>query len=156
MAFHLLIPQNLALQIVDHALQEQPLECCGFLAGKRSLDEKGVVQGWFPLTNIARSPIRFDADPRDLFQATREMDRLGWQLLAIYHSHPTSAPIPSRTDLERSYSPDVMNLIISLQNERVETRGWWLDGDSYKEATWEIVDCNQPLDSVHSSNDEAD
>jgi proteasome lid subunit RPN8/RPN11 len=60
-------------------------------------------------------------------------------VLAVYHSHPTSAPIPSRTDLERNYSPDVVNLIISLSGSEPETRAWWLSEADYCPAEWEIT-----------------
>jgi len=140
MPFHLQIPQNIVNQMVDQATRENPLECCGFLAGLLMEKEKALVKGIFPLFNAARSPVLFDADPKDLFSATRAIDREGWEILAIYHSHPTSLPIPSKTDLERSYDPNVMNLILSLKKQPIEIRGWWFLPDTFQEADWEIID----------------
>ena len=51
------------------------------------------------------------------------------QVLAVYHSHPTSEAVPSRTDLERNYSPEVVNLIVSLQTTEAVVRGWWLTAE---------------------------
>jgi len=75
-----------------------------------------------------------------MFEAVRDMRGLGLEIVAIYHSHPTSAPVPSRTDLERNYSPDVMNFIISLQDGAPQVRGWWLDENSFREADWRLSD----------------
>jgi proteasome lid subunit RPN8/RPN11 len=75
-----------------------------------------------------------------MFDAVRDMRGLGLEILAIYHSHPTSAPVPSKTDLERVTYPDVVSLIISLQSGPPETRGWWLTVHDYREAAWELCD----------------
>jgi proteasome lid subunit RPN8/RPN11 len=75
-----------------------------------------------------------------MFEAVRDMRGLGLEIVAIYHSHPTSAPVPSRTDLERNYSPDVMNLIISLQDGNTQMRGWWLSDKDFREADWRLAD----------------
>jgi proteasome lid subunit RPN8/RPN11 len=75
-----------------------------------------------------------------MFEAVRDMRRQGIDILAIYHSHPTSAPVPSRTDMERNYSPDVVNLIISLKNKAPETRAWWLTEKDFHEADWRLSD----------------
>ena len=47
--------------------------------------------------------------------------------------------VPSRTDLERNYSADVMNLIISLAGSDPVARAWWLRDDGFTEADWIIV-----------------
>jgi proteasome lid subunit RPN8/RPN11 len=127
-------------QMIEQAKNHQPNECCGLLGGMVANDGLAMVLGCFPLINAAHSPVLFESDPRSIFEATRAIDQQGWQLLAIYHSHPTSEPIPSRTDLERSYDPEVMNLILSLQHDPVLIRAWWLLPDSFTEADWEVVD----------------
>ena len=73
-----------------------------------------------------------------MFAAIRAMLQRGLVELAVYHSHPTSAPVPSRTDLERNYSPEVVNVIISLAGEAPSVRAWWLTDTDYREAEWEV------------------
>jgi len=75
-----------------------------------------------------------------MFEAVRDMRGLGLEIVAIYHSHPTSAPVPSRTDLERNYSPHVMNFIISLQDGNPQVRGWWLSDKDFREADWRLAE----------------
>lgn len=92
----------------------------------------------YPLVNAAQSGVLFESDPKSMFDAVRDIDKHHQQILAIYHSHPTSPPIPSKTDLERNYDSSVMNLIISLQDQQPLVRAWWLEGEEYWEAGWDV------------------
>ena len=69
-----------------------------------------------------------------MFAAEKARRQEDLEFLAIYHSHPKSRAVPSRTDLERSYSLDVVNLILSMTTAVPDVRGWWLKGDSFEEA----------------------
>jgi [CysO sulfur-carrier protein]-S-L-cysteine hydrolase len=93
----------------------------------------------FRLKNEANSPVEFISEPRSMFDAVREMQKLGLDILAVYHSHPTSDPVPSRKDLDCNYSSEVQNLIISLKMQHPVIRAWWLNADGYREADWEIT-----------------
>jgi proteasome lid subunit RPN8/RPN11 len=170
--FVLKIPRQLYEEMINQAVAESPNECCGLLAGRilapiappphyltispshshhsplttHHSPPVGHVERRYPLVNAAASPTEFLSDPKSLFDAVRDMHQSGIDTLAIYHSHPTSPPVPSRTDLERNYyGPDVMNLIISLQNpEQPQMRGWWLGTDKYLEAGWVCEDETGP------------
>jgi proteasome lid subunit RPN8/RPN11 len=120
------------------ARAESPLECCGLLAGVITPDGVGEVRLRYPLVNAAASPVEFESEPRSHFSADRDINRQGLEVLAIYHSHPTSEPVPSRKDLARSYSSDVVNFIISLMSSPPTVRGWWLTDVDYREAEWTI------------------
>jgi proteasome lid subunit RPN8/RPN11 len=142
MAFRLLVPRNLLDEMIAQACAEDPNECCGLLAGALA-DEDGrnigrVVRS-YPLVNAMASPKEFLSDGRSMLDADKDMQKHGLDVLAIYHSHPTSAPVPSRTDLERNWWPDVVNLIISLATDPPTVRGWWLTDVDYREAEWDIV-----------------
>ena len=134
--FRLRIPCDLFLEMLRHAREELPNECCGLLAGPPG---SGDVRRFYRLLNALASPVAFESDARSLFDAHRDMHARGFDILAVYHSHPACAPLPSRADRERNYSPDVVNVIISLQEPIPEVRGWWLDGDTVTEAEWECV-----------------
>ena len=60
-------------------------------------------------------------------------------VVAVFHSHPTAPAVPSRKDLARNYSEDVVNFIISLLTDPPSVRGWWLTATDFHEAEWEIV-----------------
>jgi proteasome lid subunit RPN8/RPN11 len=84
--------------MLTQARAELPNECCGLLAGR--LDPVAVrhVQACYPLVNALARPTAYLSEPRSMFAAMRDMRELGIDVLAIYHSHPSSDPIPSRTD----------------------------------------------------------
>jgi len=135
----LLIPRPVYSAMIVQAVAELPLECCGLLAGHRDADELRVMQR-YPLVNAAASPVEYESESRSLFAAHKDMRRNGWDVLAVYHSHPTSPPIPSRKDLARRYGDGVADLIISLQSAQPEVRGWWLTDTDYREADWRVFD----------------
>jgi proteasome lid subunit RPN8/RPN11 len=125
-------------EMIAQALAELPNECCGLLAGTL-VEGRGIVAERYPLVNAAASPRAFESQPENLFAAHKVMRQRGLDVLAIYHSHPTSPPIPSRTDLERNWTPDVVNFIISLQESEPVVRGWWLAESEYREAEWDVI-----------------
>ena len=53
----------------------------------------------------------------------------GLEMLAVYHSHPTSRPVPSRTDLERHGMENVVCMIVSLAVDAAGGAGVVADGD---------------------------
>jgi len=140
MPFRLLLPRKLYEAMLAQARAELPNECCGVLSGRREDNGRtGRIVRLHPLVNACASPREYLSEPRSMFEAVREMRRLELDLLATYHSHPTSDPIPSRTDLARNYDEQVANFIISLRQETPAVRAWWLTPESYTEADWELV-----------------
>jgi proteasome lid subunit RPN8/RPN11 len=136
--FRLTLPAQFVEEMVAHARADLPNECCGLLAGTLQAGV-GRVERRYPLTNAAASPVEYLSDARDMFAAMRDMRQRGIEELAVYHSHPTSDPIPSKTDRDRNYSPEVVNLIISLKNSTPSLRAWWLTADSATEGEYELV-----------------
>jgi proteasome lid subunit RPN8/RPN11 len=126
--------------MVAQAVAEAPLECCGLLAGPPFAAGRALVSAHYPLVNAAASAIKYQAKPESLFAATKDIRNRGWVELAIYHSHPATRPVPSRTDLEEGYWTGVVHFIISLQSSQPEVQGWWLREHDYALAEWQIVD----------------
>jgi len=121
-----------------HAQAETPCECCGLLAGMIRVDGTGEARLRYPLVNALASPVEFESDPASLFSAWNDIRRQGLEVLAVYHSHPTSEPVPSRKDLARNWSPDVVNLIIALTTTPPTVRAWWLTAEDYRSASWQV------------------
>jgi proteasome lid subunit RPN8/RPN11 len=128
------IPREIHDAMVAHCQSEAPLECCGILGGRAHR-----VSSIHPLRNASASEIRYNADPRDLIDAVLALRQRDAEILAIYHSHPRWAAIPSRTDLQENHYGPVPRIIVSLLGAVPEVRVWRLDSDSYEELAWTIV-----------------
>ena len=104
-------------EILLHAREASPSECCGLIGGT----EDGRTQSIYPLTNVAaNTAVAYEAAPQQLFAAQRQMRDRGETLLAIYHSHPrASEPTPSETDVRLAYYPSAIYLIVGLGNAPV-------------------------------------
>ncbi len=135
--FRLAIPEPLLSELVAHLRACLPAEGCGLLAGT-IVEDIGRVTHHLPLVNALASPTEFESEPRSLFAAHKAMRGAGVEVLAVYHSHPTSEPIPSRRDIERNYAESVVNLIVGFTGELPSIRAWWIAGDVAKEADWDI------------------
>lgn len=132
------IPDALLAAMIAHARADAPNECCGLLAG-RITDGVGLATERIPIGNDLASPTTYLTNPRDLFAAFRRLRALKLEMLAIYHSHPASEPVPSRRDVaENTYGETVVHLIIGLASSEPEVRAWWLAEGSSREAEWEL------------------
>ncbi len=98
-------------QIVDHLQMCYPLEGCGLVAG----DDAGRVTAVYPITNILHSPTAYEMDPSQQIQAMLDLEAHGWQILAIYHSHPQGPETPSPTDIALAFYPETAYMIVSLR-----------------------------------------
>jgi proteasome lid subunit RPN8/RPN11 len=85
------VPAAVRSALVEHAEAERPNEACGLVAFR-----DGVAERYIPGRNSAESPYRFEleVDPQAWF-----LEDEGYEL-AVFHSHPSSPPRPSRTDVE--------------------------------------------------------
>ena len=139
--YKLRIPRTIYRAVLQHALEELPNECCGLLAGTVSEAGIGAVSRRFPLVNRLASPVAYESEPKTIFAAHKAMRAEKVDLLAVYHSHPTSYPVPSRTDCANNYyGPELIHLIISLKGEPAQVRAWRLAESSYQEAEWELAE----------------
>ncbi len=109
--------------VVAHLRAELPNEGCGLLATVPGEDADRVVH-FFAGTNIDRSPVRYTMDPAEVIEAMKRIREEGWHLGAIVHSHPRTAPIPSRTDRREWYYPDARLMIVSFMADEPEIRCW--------------------------------
>ena len=121
-------------EILAHARQADPAECCGLIGGAASR-----VTSIYPLQNVATDTnVSYEAAPEDLFAAQRQMRERGEELLAIYHSHPRSAePAPSETDVRLAYYPQAVYFIIGLAGPQPIARAFRI---SEREERWEQVE----------------
>ena len=100
--------------MLQHARDEAPNECCGLLVGRR-----GVLERALRARNLQSSPTRYLIDPEDYFAAIRAARSEGRRVIGAYHSHPASAPAPSPSDIaEATGGPDFLYVIVSPKGAR--------------------------------------
>ncbi len=118
---HVTLPRALIERLFAQARHSPEAEICGLISGH---DDELIH--CHPVTNVATDRTRFfEMEPEGLIAAMRQMRERGEELLAIYHSHPNSPPVPSLTDVQQHEYPSVLYLIISLQTQGVpEMRGY--------------------------------
>jgi [CysO sulfur-carrier protein]-S-L-cysteine hydrolase len=104
------IARQLLDEIVAHAREEAPNECCGMVAGS-----DGRATRVYRARNAEASPLRYSIHPADQFRITMEIEDGGQEIAAIYHSHTKSPAEPSQTDVNLAENwPDPLYLICSL------------------------------------------
>lgn len=129
------MPELLLAQMIGHARSATPNECCGLIAGVIS-DGVGVAKERFGVRNDADSPSAFWTNAEDMLSAFRQMRAENLELLAVYHSHPSGGPTPSKRDVdENTYGESVVHLIVGLTDRPAQVRGWWLGGGESRPVT---------------------
>jgi [CysO sulfur-carrier protein]-S-L-cysteine hydrolase len=102
-------------EMIAHAREDAPNECCGLLFGKLN-DHGGRADRLLRMENVEHSPLNYRVDGKALFEAFEAMDKIGLDLVGIYHSHTHSPARPSRTDIALAGYPDAHYLIVSLED----------------------------------------
>ena len=96
-------------EMVAHACEERPFECCGLLAGT-----DGAITRSHRATNVAEQcGIRYELDPREYLKLSREIDDADLDLVGVYHSHPFTRAYPSATDVGQAWE-GLVYVIVSL------------------------------------------
>jgi proteasome lid subunit RPN8/RPN11 len=107
------ISQALIDEMISHAREDLPNECCGMIGG-RDGEAARIVR----VENAAASPLRYEMDPQGQYNALKAIEDAGEELVAIYHSHTRSAAYPSQTDVNEAVMwPEQVYVIVSLADE---------------------------------------
>ena len=142
------IPRDVHDELLAHAREDAPNECCGLVGGSG-----GVAKTVYRARNTEASPLRYNLDPKDQFRIMSEMDARGEELSAIYHSHTKSPAYPSQTDINLALMdrredgevvgkaplfPGTIYLIASLAEGEEPLRGFEIDEDGVTEVELEV------------------
>lgn len=96
------LPRAHAEAMIAHAREGKPEEVCGLVAGDRA----GHIVATLRVANIATNRIiTYHMDPAAQHWAFMEIERNGWELQGLYHSHPASPAYPSATDQGLAFDP---------------------------------------------------
>jgi proteasome lid subunit RPN8/RPN11 len=117
------IPPAIRAELVAHAREEAPNECCGLV-----LLRDGVAVEYIRGVNTLASPYRYELyiDPVAWSEIDDDLEQV------VFHSHPETEPRPSRTDREHAglWSGRPF-LIYGVKLD--ELRGWRISRDEVEE-----------------------
>jgi proteasome lid subunit RPN8/RPN11 len=112
----LVLSRKLRDEMVTHAREATPQECCGLLLG-----EDEVARRVLRCRNAHPTPeTRYLIDSKDVLTALRASEDFDRELVAIYHSHPRTQAYPSPTDRNEARWPEAVYVLISLRAEAPE------------------------------------
>ncbi len=129
----MVISAALLEEVVDHAHEDAPNECCGMIAS-----EQGRAVRVYRATNAAASPLRYEIDGLEQYRIQMDIEDSGWELGAIYHSHTRSAPYPSQTDINLAFYPESLYLIVGVTGDRAETRAYRIVDERVQEVGLDV------------------
>ena len=128
------ISQALVDEIVAHAREDLPNECCGMVGGV-----DGEARTIYRAENAEASPLRYSIDAKEQFRLMRAIEDGGEELVGIYHSHVSSPAYPSRTDAEQAFWPEAVYVIVSLAGGGADVRGFRIRDMDVTEEPLEIL-----------------
>ena len=127
------ISQELFDEMVAHAVQDAPNECCGMIATR-----EGEAVGVHRATNAAASPLRYEIDGAEQYRIQMAIDDADLDLGAIYHSHTRSGPYPSQTDINLAFYPEALYVIVGLAGKDPDVRAFEIRDGQVSDAELEV------------------
>jgi proteasome lid subunit RPN8/RPN11 len=129
------ISTDLLEEIVGHALENPSIECCGLVAVESGTDGTRTATRVYRTENIHASALKFEIDPMEQYRLTGEIEELGWEIGAIYHSHVRSEPKPSQTDISfAAHAGNIEWIIVGLAGGQApDVRSYLIDGGEVRE-----------------------
>lgn len=107
--------------MLAHCKNGFPNEACGILAGREN-----EVSKIHKMTNVENSPVSYLMDSKEQFGIIKEMRESNLSMLAIFHSHPSSAAYPSQKDAGLAFYDDAVYVIVSLIETEPVVKGFSL------------------------------
>ena len=107
------LPPAVRRAIVEHARQDAPSECCGFLIGRGNR-----IMFSLPTRNADSRPrTGFQIDPAEHVAIRRTLRAMvpHLEIIGVYHSHPDGPAVPSPRDIAESNYPDWLFVIIGAR-----------------------------------------
>jgi proteasome lid subunit RPN8/RPN11 len=138
---------ELARRLLEHARRGLPNEACALLGGDA---DQGRVTTVHLARNRLASPSRYEVDSADLVRIVHAIEAAGEDLVAIFHSHPTSSPTPSPTD-RREARYAAIQLIAGFAAGGPTLEAWRLDGLHATRVRLAIDDTVSPVGEAFGS-----
>jgi proteasome lid subunit RPN8/RPN11 len=128
------IPREMYEQMIEHAREEAPNECCGMIATR-----DGQAINLYRATNAAASPLRYEIDGAEQYRIQMQIYDSDLELGAIYHSHTRTEPVPSQTDINLAFYTDALYVIVGLAAGEPDVRAFTIRDGQVAQAELVVV-----------------
>ncbi|WP_255437513.1 Mov34/MPN/PAD-1 family protein [Thalassobacillus sp. CUG 92003] len=128
-----MIPADVYETMVRHGDSCLPFEGCGLLAG---IDYE--ILSFWPFENEIKSDRRFFVNKRVVSATLDQINQRNENVIAIYHTHPSTAPVPSSFDLASHADQNIKMLIVSYKFTTPKAKCYDIAGKSYRECPFFI------------------
>lgn len=119
MSDKLCIPKGIFEEMLLHCKEAHPNEACGILAGIENKASK-----IYKMANIEKSPVSYFMDSKEQFKVMKDIRENNLEMVAIFHSHPSSPAYPSAKDLNLAFYEDSIYIIVSLIEKEPVVKGY--------------------------------
>jgi proteasome lid subunit RPN8/RPN11 len=109
------------MEMIGHCLTGLPDEACGLLVGTYGGDEATHL---FPTANAAASAMVYEIDPKVMLTIDREAQKLGADIMGVFHSHTHTDAYPSPTDVAQALDPGWHYVLVSLRDTHPVVRSY--------------------------------
>ncbi len=106
----LAIPKDLFLDMIEHCKSELPYETCGLFSGNGE-----NVQSRWEFNNSFKQRHRYFIAKEIVQEALTKISDKQEEVLVIYHTHPTTDPVPTYIDMKNHPDPNVIMMIVSFR-----------------------------------------
>ena len=130
----LTISRSVADEMISHCEDGRPNEACGLLAS-----QDGAIVKVFRMSNADASPVRYSLDPKEQLAVYNTIDKEGWSLAGVFHSHTRTEAYPSPTDV-RLAGEEVPYVIVSLASNPPSIRAFEISKENWTDETGEITE----------------
>lgn len=124
----LTLPKRLYQELVLDAKKQLPNEACGILSGNSE-----TISSLYILSNKENTPTRFYVNEYNVTHTLQAISKKGEEPIAIYHSHPTSRPRPSQTDIRQHPDKKVKMIILSLKETPYSISCFTIKDNTFKD-----------------------
>jgi proteasome lid subunit RPN8/RPN11 len=137
--------------VIGHARERAPAECCGVLGGERRADDPlastdesttaprdGAEKGssadrYRRASNVATEPrTAYELDPTEQLAHMQSIEDSGREVVGFVHSHPAGPPAPSRTDERQATWTGYSYVIVSLGGAEPFVGSWRWTGTAFE------------------------
>jgi len=134
--------------LIAHARESAPEECCGILGGEDNGDgesEYSRADRYRRAKNVASEPRRaYELDPEEQLAHMQAIEDSGREVVGFVHSHPAGPPEPSRTDERQATWAGYSYVIVALGGDEPFVGSWRWTGEEFEQEAVAIQSAASP------------